>query len=277
MAPGSDVVVTTSGFSFTVSVKGWLAGDPTPLVAVKVIGNAPDWVGVPESTPVEVSKLTPFGKVPVSPSVGAGEPVALTVNEPLVPSVKVVLDAEVIAAGEVKVNLSLADLADVPPGVVTVTSTVPADPAGDVAVIEVAVTTTTLVAGSAPKSTAVAPVRWVPVMVTGVAVPAGPEVGADAGDRRCGHVGELIGRRCRRRASRGGDGDVDGAATGRRLGRDRRGRVGAHGRRRGSELDAGGLGQVGPGDGHRRSATGRARSGSHGGDRRRRLIGELVG
>ena len=51
-------------------------------------------------------------------------------------------------------------------GVVTVTSTVPAAWAGVVAVIWVAETTVKLVAAVAPKSTAVAPVKLVPVMVT---------------------------------------------------------------------------------------------------------------
>ena len=49
-----------------------------------------------------------------------------------------------------------------PPGVVTVTSTVPALPTGAVAVICEALTTVTLVAAFNAKSTAVAPVRLVP-------------------------------------------------------------------------------------------------------------------
>ena len=52
-----------------------------------------------------------------------------------------------------------------PAGVVTVTSTVPV-PAGLSAVIVVALTTVKLVAGVVPKSTAVAPVKPVPVIVT---------------------------------------------------------------------------------------------------------------
>jgi hypothetical protein len=74
------------------------------------------------------------------------------------------------------VNWSAADVADVPPAVVTVTSTVPV-PAGDVAVIEVAELTVKLVALVAPNLTAVAPVNTVPVMVTEVPPAAGPEVG----------------------------------------------------------------------------------------------------
>ena len=67
-------------------------------------------------------------------------------------------------------------MAEVPAGVVTVTSTVPV-PAGSTAVICVAETTVTLVAGVVPKSTAVAPLKTVPVMVTVVPPATGPEVG----------------------------------------------------------------------------------------------------
>ena len=63
-----------------------------------------------------------------------------------------------------------------PPPVVTVTSTVPV-PAGDVAVIWVAELTVKPVAGVAPKFTALAPVKLVPVIVTVVPPPVGPAVG----------------------------------------------------------------------------------------------------
>ena len=71
---------------------------------------------------------------------------------------------------------SPADAADVPLGVVTVTSTVPV-PAGEVAVIEVAELTVKLVALAAPNFTAVAPVNTVPVMVTDVPPTVEPDVG----------------------------------------------------------------------------------------------------
>ena len=66
-------------------------------------------------------------------------------------------------------NWSAALVALVPPGVVTVTSTVPALPAGAVAVMLVALLTVNAVAAVPPKLTAVAPV----------------EVGAGDRDRRC--------------------------------------------------------------------------------------------
>ena len=66
-------------------------------------------------------------------------------------------------------------MSDVPSGVVTVTSTVPV-PGGELAVIELA-ESDVMSAAAEPKSTAVAPARFVPVMVT-LVPPAGvPEPG----------------------------------------------------------------------------------------------------
>ena len=73
-------------------------------------------------------------------------------------------------------NWSAGEVAEVPPTVVTVTSTVPV-PAGAVAKIEVAELTVKLVAAVAPKFTAVAFVKFVPVMVTLVPPVVGPVVG----------------------------------------------------------------------------------------------------
>ena len=57
----------------------------------------------------------------------------------------------------------------VPPDVVTSTDAVPAVPVGTVALIEVELTTLKLVAAAPPMVTALAPVKFVPVMV--IAVP----------------------------------------------------------------------------------------------------------
>ena len=73
-------------------------------------------------------------------------------------------------------NWSAADVAEVPPAVVTLTSTVPV-PAGDVAVIWVAELTVKLVAAVAPKVTAVAPEKPEPMMITVVPPAKGPAVG----------------------------------------------------------------------------------------------------
>jgi len=72
---------------------------------------------------------------------------------------------------------SAPEVADVPPPVVTVTSTVPAAPAGAVAVIEVSELTVKPSAFAAPNFTAVAPEKPVPVIVTGVPPAVGPAVG----------------------------------------------------------------------------------------------------
>jgi hypothetical protein len=74
--------------------------------------------------------------------------------------------------------LSFALVALAPPGVATVISTVPAAAAGAVAVMEVALLTVKAVAFLVPNSTAVAPVKLVPVMVTLVPPASGPAVGA---------------------------------------------------------------------------------------------------
>jgi hypothetical protein len=69
--------------------------------------------------------------------------------------------------GATKVNRSAEPVALVPPGVVTVTSTVPV-PAGDVAVIELALLTVNEAASVAPNFTAATLVKFVPLMVTEV-------------------------------------------------------------------------------------------------------------
>ena len=74
-------------------------------------------------------------------------------------------------------------MADVPVGVVTVTSTVPV-PGGLSAVIVVSLTTVKLVAGVVPKSTAVAPAKPLPVIVTDRAAAGRASRRADARDRR---------------------------------------------------------------------------------------------
>jgi len=79
------------------------------------------------------------------------------------------------------VNWSAAEVALFPLGVVTVTSTeVPASSAGDVVVIWVALTTVKVVGACVPKSTPVAPLKLVPVIVTGAPPARTPDVGLKA-------------------------------------------------------------------------------------------------
>jgi hypothetical protein len=74
------------------------------------------------------------------------------------------------------VNWSAEPVALVPPGPVTVTSTVP-DPDGEVAVIDVAEFTVTPVAAPLPNETVSPEAKFVPVMVTAVPPAAGPLAG----------------------------------------------------------------------------------------------------
>jgi hypothetical protein len=68
----------------------------------------------------------------------------------------------------VEVNWSLLLVADVPAKVVTVRATVAATCGGATAVMLVSLVTVKLAAGTPPKVTAVAPVKPLPVSVTGV-------------------------------------------------------------------------------------------------------------
>ena len=54
--------------------------------------------GVPLNTPVEELNVTPVGSAPDSLKVGVGEPVAVTVKDPRLPTTKVVAPALVMAA-----------------------------------------------------------------------------------------------------------------------------------------------------------------------------------
>ncbi len=91
-----------TGAVFTVSVKGWLAGVPTPLLAVNVMGYiaaVPD-AGVPLSVPVPSllsTNVTPLGSAPVSIKDGTGKPVVITVNDAETPTVNMVLFALMMA------------------------------------------------------------------------------------------------------------------------------------------------------------------------------------
>src|SRR5208283_1539080 len=107
------------------------------------------------------------------------------VTNPVPVTVTVVPPATGPAAGEILVtagtgsyvNWSDAEVALVPPGVVTVTSTVPAEPAGETAVMLVADTTVTLLAPVKPKSTVAPVTNPVPVIVTVVPPANGPAAG----------------------------------------------------------------------------------------------------
>ena len=101
-------------------------------------------------------------------------PVPLTVTV-VPPAVDPVFGVSFVIVG-VYANSSADEMMLVPLGVVTVTATIPAVPAGLTAVIEVADFTATPVALSEPNFTAVTSERFVPVMVTFVPPATGPLV-----------------------------------------------------------------------------------------------------
>ena len=94
-------------------------------------------------------------------------------------------------ADEVKTYTSAELVAEVPPGVVTVTSTSPAFSAGLVAVICESLTTVKDGEAVAPKLTAVAPVKPDPVIVTEVPPEVDPDVGAIAATTGPGSIIKL--------------------------------------------------------------------------------------
>jgi len=87
-APTVNVAVLAlviAGAWFTFNVKLWLAGVPTPLLAVIVRGYVPPVAGVPLNVAVPFplsTNVTPLGSAPVSVSDGVGDPVAVTVKKP---------------------------------------------------------------------------------------------------------------------------------------------------------------------------------------------------
>lgn len=103
---GALLALVIAGAWFTLSVKFWVAFGETPFDAVIVIGYVPPVLaaGVPMSTPADES-VTPLGKAPVSVNVGDGKPVAVTVNDPAVPTVNVVLAGLVMAGAWLTVNV----------------------------------------------------------------------------------------------------------------------------------------------------------------------------
>ena len=94
----------------TVKVKDWVAFDPTPLLAVMVIGNEPLDALVPASVAVPSPlfvKVTPAGSEPVSVIVAVGLPVEVTVKVPALPWVKVVL-APLVMVGAAGAGLTVS-------------------------------------------------------------------------------------------------------------------------------------------------------------------------
>jgi hypothetical protein len=150
-----------------------------PLGVVTVISTTPaTWAGA--TAVIELLETTlndVAGELPKLTAVAPVKPVPFIVT--FVPPIigPLVGERPVTVGAATYVNSSAAVTADVPLGVVTVTSTVPAFPIGEVAVIEVEETTLNALASVLPKCTNVAPVKFVPVIVTTVPPAVGPLVG----------------------------------------------------------------------------------------------------
>ena len=72
-----------------------------------MMGKVPPTVGVPLSTPVAVLNVTPVGNAPLSLNVGAGFPVAVTVNDPTEFTPNVALFVLVIAGAWFTISVKL--------------------------------------------------------------------------------------------------------------------------------------------------------------------------
>ena len=92
--------------------------------------NEPLEVGVPPSDPVEGLKVTPPGKAPLSPSTGAGKPVAVTTNAAAEPAVKVALLTLVIDGAWFTVRVKLCET--LPAGLLAVMEKLKMPPAAGV-------------------------------------------------------------------------------------------------------------------------------------------------
>jgi hypothetical protein len=132
---------------------------------------------------IEVAELTVKEVAATVPNMTAEteeNPVPVTVTD-VPPEMGQELGLTAVTVGAAtKVNWLPDPVADTPPGAVTVTLTVPADSVGDVAVIEVSELTVMAVAAVVPNMTAVAPVKPVPVIMTGVPPAVGPTPGLRA-------------------------------------------------------------------------------------------------
>ncbi len=125
----------------------------------------------PEPPIVNEAAATPPKETPVAP-----ERLLPKIVTEVPPSVEPVLALRLLTtgAGDWNVNWSDCDTADVPPEVVTCTSTTPAACAGATAKIMPEPLTVNDVAATPPNETAVAPDRLLPEMVTDVPPAAGP-------------------------------------------------------------------------------------------------------
>ncbi len=111
------LTLVNAGAVLTVNVKACVALEPTPLLAVMVMGNVPWDEAVPLSVAVPLplsTKVTPPGSAPVSARAGFGKPVEVTVKLPRALTEKEVAVALVIAGAwfTVRVKVCVASARD---------------------------------------------------------------------------------------------------------------------------------------------------------------------
>jgi hypothetical protein len=175
--PADGLTPATVGTFWKVNWSAGLVADVPPGVTTVTSTVPAEAAG--DVAVIEVGELTTklAGVVPKSTADAFSRSVPVTVTLVLPPVGPTEGLIPVTAGTFWKVNWSAGLVADVPPGVITVTSTVPAEAAGDVAVTDVGELTVKLEAGVGPKSTTEAFSRSVPVIVTVVPPPVGPTEG----------------------------------------------------------------------------------------------------
>ena len=137
---------------------------PAAITAVMLVDETT--VKLVTATPPNFTLLAPSKFVPV---------MVIAVPPSVVPNVG---ETKASVGTDMSMFVNAASMVAEPLGVVTTTSLSPAVPAGAVAKIDVAETTTKLVAGTPPTVTLVAPVRFVPAKVSAVPPVIGPLPGA---------------------------------------------------------------------------------------------------
>ncbi len=150
----AEVPAAVTTVTLTIPVPAGLVATICVALALTIVAEL-----APKSTAVAPARLTPLIVTDVPPAAGP--------DAGLIPAT--------LGALTTYVYLSAGEVAEAPVAVTTVTSTVPV-PAGAMATISVAVSLT-IVALLVPKSTAVAPARLAPLIVTDVPPEVGPDVG----------------------------------------------------------------------------------------------------
>ena len=176
--PDAGVTLVTVGAGKTyvkpaVSVPLWLSG----LVTVTLAAPAA-CAGVVAVMVVLFTTVTPVAALPLRLTVAPATKLVPVIVIGVPPVVRPVFGNTLLTVGAVKLYVNAFDSAPLcPPGLVTVTFTVPAEPAGVVAVIVVLLTTVTPVAALPPRLTVAPATKLVPVIVMAVPPVVEPDTG----------------------------------------------------------------------------------------------------